>query len=1057
MIKLRSLGEALFEVDDGHKVTPGAPLRFGALLYFAVERGKRISRPTLTELLWPGVDEPVARHSLRHLLYTLRSVGVDFADGPHDVELPADCVVLDYEEILGDPATAAREVGEFLPGYAPTFSPAFAEWVEHLRSRIHGRFRAAILRTLGDAKSRSQWTDVEQLARRCLRLDPLNEEATLALAEATALSGGKAAAVAILDRYLGELEAAPRELKVPANVLRTRISERLPAPYNAAADACFIGREEIMADLTRQLNRARAGLGSGCYVWGNAGIGKSRAALELMRVATLQGLRPIRVACQRSDVRRPLGAFADLVPMLQQLPGALGCSPTSRQFLERLTQYRPESPSVADGERDAEFLYASLRQSLFDLVDAVSEEGTLVAIIEDVHWLDRVSAEVVRELIERSESRPLLLVLTARTPLASESPLFGLVRGLTTHELPPLSETSSGRLFLTLLGERGREIDSRALRRHTALAEGNPFFLRELATHWLEHGNTEELPSTLTAAIEERLSRLDFLALRVLQACAMLGKNSTFERLERVLGYARLDLMNSLETLDRAGLLASHDRRTLTKHDLLAEAAAARLSPTAARYCHRQMGLVLEAELDPGQTPDHDASLLWDCARHLQLAGEIERAMKVITQCADQALAVGLARESVEMWERALPMCETDAQRLHVKEHQVIALLAAEEWQRVIDVAAEVRALREVACPGQVFHDDIELAQWEAQSRLGYDLQSLLDCALTCLLDPQASYDHRVRAGQCVLVHAHNLGDPDAMYAGYHVLTRVLNEADAAPYERMIADVIYHSGYGDPQTAVVAARRLVTLARARGVWPGLTRALRWASNPLRYHGPWDEAEILLLESIAISDRFHLNYSASVSATLLAELCFSTGRMDDAKRWLQKSLSGSQRRTYVVAVNSLQLATQIALFENNASDAIRHLTVLRCLPCQACPRCNTLTLALEVGIRLLQGDMVEKELADRFYHDYERSKRGLCQDFSAYMRFRLLDAEGQPQQALRSIAQYVNEDRRERSPLPYYLAEILEASNVVADSKPRLQPAFQKVADASARDSQALST
>ncbi len=531
MIKLRSLGEALFEVDDGHKVTPGAPLRFGALLYFAVERGKRISRPTLTELLWPGVDEPVARHSLRHLLYTLRSVGVDFADGPHDVELPADCVVLDYEEILGDPATAAREVGEFLPGYAPTFSPAFAEWVEHLRSRTHGRFRAAILRTLGDAKSRSQWTDVEQLARRCLRLDPLNEEATLALAEATALSGGKAAAVAILDRYLGELEAAPRELKVPANVLRTRISERLPAPYNAAADACFIGREEIMADLTRQLNRARAGLGSGCYVWGNAGIGKSRAALELMRVATLQGLRPIRVACQRSDVRRPLGAFADLVPMLQQLPGALGCSPTSRQFLERLTQYRPESPSIADGERDAEFLYASLRQSLFDLVDAVSEEGTLVAIIEDVHWLDRVSAEVVRELIERSESRPLLLVLTARTPLASESPLFGLVRGLTTHELPPLSETSSGRLFLTLLGERGREIDSGALRRHTALAEGNPFFLRELATHWLEHGNTEELPSTLTAAIEERLSRLDFLALRVLQACAMLGKNSTFERL----------------------------------------------------------------------------------------------------------------------------------------------------------------------------------------------------------------------------------------------------------------------------------------------------------------------------------------------------------------------------------------------------------------------------------------------------------------------------------------------------------------------------------------------
>ncbi len=411
---------------------------------------------------------------------------------------------------------------------------------------------------------------------------------------------------------------------------------------------------------------------------------------------------------------------------------------------------------------------------------------------------------------------------------------------------------------------------------------------------------------------------------------------------------------------------------------------------------------------------------------------------------------MGLARESVEMWERALPMCETDVQRLHAKEHLVIAVLAAEEWQRVIDVATEVRALRDAVCPGQVFHDDIELAQWEAQSRLGYDLQSLLECALTCLLDPQASYDHRIRAGQCVLVHAHNLGDPDAMYAGYHVLTRVLNEADAAPYERTIADVIYHSGYGDPQSAIVAARRLVTLARARGIWPGLTRALRWASNPLRYHGPWDEAEILLTESIAISDRFHLNYSASVSAMLLAELCFSTNRMDDAKRWLQKSLSGSQRRTYVVAVNSLQLAAQIALFENDSSEAMRHLTVLRSLPYHASPRCNTLTLALEVGIRLLLGDVVEKDLTERFHHAYERSKRGLCQDFSAYTRFLLLKADGQPQQAVRALAQYVSEDRRERSPLPCYLAEILATPSVSPDLRPLPPPAFPQFADANAR-------
>ncbi len=308
MIRLRSLGEAVFEVGDS-TITPGAPLRFAALLYFVVERGKRISRQSLTGMLWPAVAEAGGRHSLRHMLYMLRGMGVEFADGPHDVELVADRVAIDYEMVLREPVTAAQEIGDFLPGYSPSWSQGFADWLEQLRARVNGRFRTAILRALAEAKGHGQWTNVEQLARQCLRFDPLNEEATLAFAEATALSGGKAAAVAILDRYLTELGATPRELKLPASVLRTRIAERLPAPYNAAADSCFVGREDIMAELTMHLNRARAGLGAGCYVWGSAGIGKSRAVLELMRVAALQGLRPVRVTCQPSDVRRPLSAF----------------------------------------------------------------------------------------------------------------------------------------------------------------------------------------------------------------------------------------------------------------------------------------------------------------------------------------------------------------------------------------------------------------------------------------------------------------------------------------------------------------------------------------------------------------------------------------------------------------------------------------------------------------------------------------------------------------------------------------------------------------------------
>ena len=1043
MIRLRSLGEAVFEVGDS-KITPGAPLRFAALLYFVVERGKRISRQSLTEMLWPTVAEAGGRHSLRHMLYMLRGMGVEFADGPHDVELVADRVAVDYETVLREPMTAAHEIGDFLPGYSPSWSQMFAEWLDQLRARVNGRFRTAILCALAEAKAHGQWTNVEQLARRCLRFDPLNEEATLAFAEATALSGGKAAAVAILDRYLKELGATPRELKLPASVLRTRIAERLPAPYSAAADSCFVGREDIMAELTMHLNRARAGIGAGCYVWGSAGIGKSRAVLELMRVAALQGLRPVRVTCQPSDVRRPLSAFVDLVPALQELPGALGCSPTSRQFLERLTQSRPEAPSVADGDRDAEFLYASLRRSLFDLIDAVSEERTLFMIIEDVHWLDRVSADVLRELIERSESRPLLLVLTSRVQPTVESPLFGLVRGLATRQVLPLTQSASERLFLTLLGERAGEIDEAGVRRNTTLAEGNPFFLRELATYWLERGGAGELPSSLTAAIEERLGRLDGPTLRVLQSCALLGKNSTFERLERVSGYGRLDLVDSLETLDRAGLLDSHGAQALAKHDLLAEGAVARLSPTAARFLHRQVGLTLEAELGL----DQHGSLLWDCARHLQVAGEVDRAIKVITRCADQLLGVGLAQESVEIWQRALSMCDTDAQRLHSKEHLALSLAAAEQYSAVIQTAAEVQVLRDAVVPGEIIHDDLEVAQWDAEALLGYDMRSLLDRSAACLHDARASLHHRFCAGHRALIQAHNLGDAEAAHSAYRVLDRTLRGARVTPLERTTVDVIYHTSYGDTQLAIDAGRRLVAL-RPEEDSPAVTRALRIASSPLRYHGIFDEAEALLIDSYTISQRLQLACSARTSAILLAELNLAQRRMPEAKHWLRHAMSSPQQSTYAILINSFQLAGQVAVLEHDAEEARRAVDLLSGLPAQSSLRINCSTWAVDVAMRLMRDGYVEPTLATDFESAFSKLRQTCCQDFSAFVYYQLLIAQGDQPRALRELSRYVNQDRRERSPLPFYLAPIAGSPE---EPTPPPPAEYRSPADASAPNS-----
>src|SRR5262249_24549712 len=147
----------------------------------------------------------------------------------------------------------APRVGVYLAGYAPAFSEPFAEWLETRRSQVHGNARRAAVVALAELRSQSRFAEAEALARSCLELDPLNEEATLALAECAALSGSKTEALSILDQYLAEVGDGAGDLRLPASVLRRRISERLSMPqYTASREPMLVGRADAMMELAVQ-------------------------------------------------------------------------------------------------------------------------------------------------------------------------------------------------------------------------------------------------------------------------------------------------------------------------------------------------------------------------------------------------------------------------------------------------------------------------------------------------------------------------------------------------------------------------------------------------------------------------------------------------------------------------------------------------------------------------------------------------------------------------------------------------------------------------------------
>src|SRR5688500_15165839 len=206
-------------------------------------------------LLWPQSSESNARHRLRQGLYQLRKLGAPVTATTAYVLLDEADIWLDYAQppkhrrkLLHDLAT--NRAVDFLPGYHPDISEPFSRWLEAQRDSVRALLRQYLETALLDERIRGDLTARVQLARACIELDPLNHNATLALAEALAALGNGEESVGILDRYCSEIRALSPASLPPAIELRRRILS--VGKLTQAAAACnggLVGRADILRSL----------------------------------------------------------------------------------------------------------------------------------------------------------------------------------------------------------------------------------------------------------------------------------------------------------------------------------------------------------------------------------------------------------------------------------------------------------------------------------------------------------------------------------------------------------------------------------------------------------------------------------------------------------------------------------------------------------------------------------------------------------------------------------------------------------------------------------------
>ena len=1018
MIRVRTLGQSWIHVDSV-ALGPDAEIVFAALVLLTVEPGKRITRGELLGILWPAATASRARHCLRQTIYRMRTLGVPLEVSRTHLRVRPEAVDCDVDALLrirqaDDLERVAETIGgPFLPGYAPSFSEPLHRWVEQQRDRVTAGARRVLVGAIAAHKARAEWADVERLAHRCLALDPLNEDATLALAEAAAMHGGKAEAMGILDRYLREMGPTARELRLPAITLRRRIAEpELEFPIAPPLHVPFVGRSAEMATLAAALRSARGGSGSVHFIHGEPGIGKTRLLTEFSRAALLEGARVAAALCQSSDVRRPLSAFVDLVPKLMTMPGALGCSPQSHKYLRRLIEYHSTDAPPTPDSAEAGILYSNIRRSLFDLFDAIASEVLLLITIEDAQWLDLASWEIVSEMALWSASRRIMVLLTSRES-DETSHWAGLQSGMCRQRLGPMELEALQQIFQSTLRDTGHTARSTFRDWCVRMSGGNPYYLSELALHGRDKKGGFEVPPTLTTLVADRVARLRPLSCRVLQACAVLGKNATLDRIEAMFDEPQTRLLDAFDELEQSRLLALREGRLVCQHGLLLEAALERASRAVFAYLHRKAAITLSSSLQH----DFQISFAWDCARHLVAAGERSQACALLMDCARHALELGRPLEADAILQASGDLAVNHDDRVAILSERAYALRAADQWDDVVDVLSDLIALE--AGPGRRDHNDHELALISAKWAAGYDANSLLASLRECCRQKTSPPRHRLQAARFAFMLADNVCESDVAHCIYQLVAADLRATGESDFDRLYCRMLYQAAFGDLIDAEHAARELKLVLHDRSDAREICLARAHIAEVLKQAGDLNEGIALLEQTYSEGLNDSLLWIACLAGRRLAWHCLDRGEFDAAAAWVEAILPISERIQHVASrADVLGAAAEIALHRGETRDAAELLA-----SCAAAwrdtqhIRSQAFWLASQTGVWLAQEDLqASLDALPRFLKLYSRVRHHTDQDQTTARLASLLEFAKQPELADRILREYLETHRRGRAPL-----------------------------------------
>jgi len=421
-LHLRTFGAPVLLNDDGEPLLPkGKPLAL--LAYCAADRRRTLSRDECASLLWSDTPPERARHSVRQVIWKLRRVlGADFGTRDDLITGVGDGLTTDRERFLeavhtGDADTAlVLYAGPFLDGMVLPGGDEFDDWLQFERHRLEEMLVQVVERTAERALEEERRGEARDLVDRLLARAPGHVGARRLLIECALAVGDLATARQVADALA--VQATLDGLTLPARVMhaidRARQSATQPVDSTPVIALDFVGRDGPFADIMHAWQEAQQGQPRRIIVTGVAGIGKSRLLQVVQRRCAGKPARTVLVRANVGEQAVAFGFASLLVRTLGALPGALGVSEATARELVALDPSLTASLRVPPAMWDAVEGPRRRALAVLDLLQAVAEQQPLALLIDDWHWMDAPSRELLTVALGRCEALPLLVVVSSR-------------------------------------------------------------------------------------------------------------------------------------------------------------------------------------------------------------------------------------------------------------------------------------------------------------------------------------------------------------------------------------------------------------------------------------------------------------------------------------------------------------------------------------------------------------------------------------------------------------------------------------------------------------------